>query len=126
MLRAALKRFVSARPALALAALAGLLALVPGTWPCGRLVPAAFPGDPPATKKGGLPALGAYYTLDETAITFNAFSSRATRVEAFVYARPMGEPEKARLLLTRDAKTDVWSGRMTVAELQKQGIGKDV
>src|SRR4051812_33724612 len=47
----------------------------------------------------GTPDLGARYNLAGDAITFRVYSSPATRVEVYLYAKPLGEDEKAHFAL---------------------------
>ncbi|NZA27230.1 glycogen-debranching protein [Luteimonas sp. SJ-92] len=63
-------------------------------------------------------ALGARYDASQANITFRVYSSRATRIEVWVYGTPQGAPEAARYVLTKDAASDIWSRTVPVAELR--------
>jgi isoamylase len=52
--------------------------------------------------------LGARYNADGTKITFRLYSSRATRVELYIYRDPMDSEEIARYKLIRNPGTHVW------------------
>lgn len=65
--------------------------------------------------------LGAKYNADATSITFNVFSSRATRIELEIYAAPTGAQEKTKILMSKGAN-NVWTASATVASLQALGV----
>ncbi|MEV7179052.1 isoamylase [Kitasatospora sp. NPDC093679] len=79
--------------------------------PGGSSVPAAA-----ATSQ----ALGARYDGTGTSIDFRIYSSRATRIELYLYAAASGSQEAARITLTKDAATNVWSTNVPVATVQGQ------
>ena len=62
--------------------------------------------------------LGAKYDGTQSNITFRVYSSRATRIEVFLYKTPSGAQEVVRYVLTKDAATNVWSKTASVATLQ--------
>jgi isoamylase len=66
--------------------------------------------------------LGAAYNAGATSITFNVFSSRATRIELEIYAAPTGQQEKTKILMTKGSN-NVWTASATVASLQALGVG---
>jgi glycogen operon protein len=67
--------------------------------------------------------LGARYDANGTHVDFRVYSSHATRIELCLYETPVGAPAAARLEMTKDATTDVWSTRVSVSELAtKYGI----
>ena len=70
-------------------------------------VDAAVPREPP---------LGAHYEPDGSGVVFRIQSSRATRVELWIYDAPMGS-ERARVVMEREAASDVWRARVPVGEL---------
>ncbi len=61
--------------------------------------------------------LGAKYTTDLAYIDFRVYSSRATRVEVWLYSTASGTQEKVRYVMTKDTATNVWSKRATVSTL---------
>ncbi len=69
--------------------------------------------------------LGARYNSAQTQIDFKVFSSRATRVELWLYANASGSPEKMRLVLTKGAN-NIWSTSVTSAALTAAGISGTV
>jgi glycogen operon protein len=50
-------------------------------------------------------------------VTFRVFSARATRLEVWLYERPRGAAEVARLPLARDPGADTWSAALPLAPL---------
>ncbi|MCI4566657.1 isoamylase [Lysobacter sp. CFH 32150] len=62
--------------------------------------------------------LGAKYDGTQSNITFRVYSSRATRIEVWIYKTPSGAQELVRYVLTKDAATNVWSKTASVATLQ--------
>jgi len=67
-------------------------------------------------------ALGAHYDATQANITFNVFSSAATRIELDLYASPTAATEAMSVLLTANATTHVWSQTVSVASLKAAGI----
>jgi isoamylase len=65
--------------------------------------------------------LGAKYDTAGANITFRVYSSRATRVELYIYQYPTSVQESIKYVLTKDAQ-NVWSRNVTVSELQGYGI----
>jgi glycogen operon protein len=65
--------------------------------------------------------LGARYDAARSNITFKVYSSRATRVEVWIYDAPTGADEKSRLVMTKDAATNVWSANAATASLPFRG-----
>jgi isoamylase len=65
--------------------------------------------------------LGARYDATNSNITFRVYSSRATRIELYLYAVAYDAPEVARHPLTKDAD-NVWSVTVPVADLRAAGI----
>lgn len=82
---------------------------------------------------GGAPAqaainsmnLGAKYDASASNISFRVYSSRATRIELYLYANPNGSQEVGRVVLTKDAN-NVWSTNQSVASLRALGISGSV
>ncbi|HEY0639644.1 MAG TPA: isoamylase [Pseudonocardiaceae bacterium] len=62
--------------------------------------------------------LGGRYDATGANVTFRVFSSRATRLVVEVFAAATGQPERARLPLTRNATTNVWATTVSVATLR--------
>lgn len=61
--------------------------------------------------------LGAKYDATSTNITFRVYSSRATRIEVYIYKNPTGYQEKVKYVMTKDA-SNVWSKTVSVSTLQ--------
>jgi len=61
--------------------------------------------------------LGAKYDAGGANITFRVYSSRATRIEVWIYKTAQGAQEKVSYVLTKDATTNVWSKTVSVATL---------
>ena len=64
--------------------------------------------------------LGAFEAQGSGALEFAVFSSRAARVELWLYAEPFGAPERARIAMERNA--DRWAARVTAAERAALGL----
>jgi isoamylase len=62
--------------------------------------------------------LGGQYDATKSNITFNVYSSRATRIEVYIYKTPNGAQEVAKYVLTKNTTTNVWSSTVSVATLQ--------
>ncbi|HEY5810637.1 MAG TPA: isoamylase, partial [Povalibacter sp.] len=62
--------------------------------------------------------LGARYSTNLSSITFEVYSSRATRVEVWIYKSAAGAQEKVRYVMTKDPATQVWSKTASVATLK--------
>ncbi len=65
--------------------------------------------------------LGAKYDATSSNINFRLFSSRATRIELYIYASASGAQEVARYVLSKDAN-HVWSSSLSVASLKALGV----
>ena len=70
--------------------------------------------------------LGATFNTGRTDVTFQVFSSRATRMEVWIYDQPFGAAEKAKYELTVDTSKMIWSATISVADLQTAGVGETV
>ena len=66
--------------------------------------------------------LGASYDSTHSNVIFRVYSSRATRIEVYLYAVPMGSPEVLRVTLSADSSTNIFSVSIPVATLQAAGI----
>src|SRR5688500_12848532 len=62
--------------------------------------------------------LGAKYDGTQSNINFRVYSSRATRIEVWIYKTPAGAQQLVRYVLTKDPATNVWSKTASVATLQ--------
>jgi isoamylase len=70
-------------------------------------------------------ALVAVYNAGHTAITFNVYSSRATRIELWLYAAGSGQTEKLKVVMTKGTG-NVWTSRVTTSALTSAGISSAV
>ncbi|MGH8079556.1 MAG: hypothetical protein ACREP7_03200, partial [Lysobacter sp.] len=62
--------------------------------------------------------LGARYDAAQSNLNFKVYSSRASRVEVFLYKNPTGSQEVARLTLSKDAASQVWSLSLPVSTIK--------
>ena len=62
--------------------------------------------------------LGARYDGTQSNITFKVYSSRATRIEVWIYKNASGFQEKVKYVMVKDAATNIWSKTASVATLQ--------
>ncbi len=62
--------------------------------------------------------LGARYDAGKANITFKVYSSRATRVEVWVYKTASGAQEVVRYVMTKNATTKVWTKTASVSTLK--------
>ncbi len=90
-----------------------------GTW-SGLLLALLLSGWPASNAKAAInaQALGAKYDATQSNITFRVYSSRATRIEVWLYSAGAGLQEKVSYVMTKDAATNVWSKTASVATLQ--------
>ncbi|WP_229425392.1 MULTISPECIES: isoamylase [unclassified Massilia] len=65
--------------------------------------------------------LGAAYDATKANVTFKVHSSKATRIELYLYSTATGSAEKARYLMTNTG--GVWSVTIPTATLGGQGLG---
>ena len=86
---------------------------------CAALSPA------PALAAINASQLGATYNANHSKITFKVYSSRATRIELWLYASASGTSEVARIPLTRGSD-NVWSTSVSRARLSSAGIKRPV
>ena len=70
-------------------------------------------------------ALGAAYDAAHTSINFKVYSSRATRIELWLYANASGSPEKLKVTLTKGTG-NIWSANVTTSALTAAGISGTV
>ena len=70
-------------------------------------------------------ALGASYNAGHTTITFNVYSSRATRIELWLYANAIGSPENLKVVMTKGTG-NVWTASVTTSALTSAGISGTV
>ena len=62
--------------------------------------------------------LGARYDATSANINFKVYSSRATRIEVWIYKTPAGAQEVVKYVMTKDAVTKVWSKTASVTTLK--------
>jgi glycogen operon protein len=62
--------------------------------------------------------LGARYDGTSSNITFKVYSSRATRIEVWIYKDKSGFQEKVNYVMVKDPATNIWSKTASVATLQ--------
>src|ERR1035438_8975626 len=67
-------------------------------------------------------SLGASYDSTQSNVVFRVYSSRATRIDVYLYASPMGSPEVLSFPLSADKSTNNFSVSIPVATLQTAGI----
>lgn len=65
--------------------------------------------------------LGASYDATKANVAFKVYSSRATRIELYLYSTATGSAEKARYVMTAGAG-GVWSATIPVTTLNSQGL----
>ena len=70
-------------------------------------------------------ALGGAYDAAHTSINFKVYSSRATRIELWLYATASGAPEKLRVTLTKGSG-NIWAANVTTSALSAAGISGTV
>jgi glycogen operon protein len=74
----------------------------------------------PATAQIDRLALGARFSGDKSHLSFRIYSSRATRIELYLYAQPTGADEVAHLALDPDPVTSVWSISLPLARIRQE------
>jgi len=62
--------------------------------------------------------LGAKYDASQANINFRVYSSRATRMEVWIYKTTIGAQPVVKYVMTKDAATQVWSKRAVVTTLK--------
>ena len=70
-------------------------------------------------------ALGGAYDAAHTSINFKVYSSRATRIELWLYANASGSPEKLRVTLTKGSG-NLWAANVTTSALTAAGLSGTV
>ena len=65
--------------------------------------------------------LGAAYDATKANVTFKVYSSKATRIELYLYSTATGSAEKARYVLTNTG--GIWSATIPTSTLSSQGLG---
>jgi glycogen operon protein len=66
--------------------------------------------------------LGASYDSTQSNVIFRVYSSRATRIDLYLYASPMGSPEVLSFPLSANSSTNIFSVSIPVATLQAAGM----
>ncbi|WP_224243589.1 isoamylase [Hyalangium gracile] len=61
--------------------------------------------------------LGANYDATKANIDFRVYSSRATRIELYIYKTPFNAAEVVKYVMTKDSATNIWSKTVSVATL---------
>jgi glycogen operon protein len=62
--------------------------------------------------------LGSQFDAAGSQLTFRVYSSRATRIELYLYSLPTGADEAAHIALDRDPASSVWSTTVPVARIR--------
>ncbi|MEJ7636530.1 MAG: isoamylase [Singulisphaera sp.] len=70
----------------------------------------------------GTPESGARYVSDGEKIRFGISSSRATKIDVYLFDRPLGADEKLTIALEKEPSSDVWSATVPVSDLHARGI----
>lgn len=65
-------------------------------------------------------ALGAHLDPGGAQLSFRICSSRATRIEVYLYAQPTGADEVAHFTLQRDVSTSVWSTTLPLENIRRE------
>ena len=63
--------------------------------------------------------LGPRFDASGSQLTFRVYSSRATRIELYLYAQPTGTDEVAHIPLDRDNATSVWSTTLPLTRIRQ-------
>jgi isoamylase len=66
--------------------------------------------------------LGGSYDSTQSNVIFRVYSSRATRIDVYLYASPMGSPEVLSFPLSANSSTNIFSVSIPVATLQAAGM----
>jgi isoamylase len=66
--------------------------------------------------------MGAVCNADCSEVTFKVFSQSATRMEVWLYAAAFGQPQAARVNMTRLPGDDVWFAHLDAAALASYGL----
>lgn len=74
----------------------------------------------------GTPTLGAHYDPDELAIHFRVFSSRASRIDLYLYDTAFDADEKLVVSLKPDTASKVWAAVVPAATLRANGLTRVV
>ncbi|MBA3487311.1 MAG: glycogen-debranching protein, partial [Lysobacter sp.] len=62
--------------------------------------------------------LGAKFDATQANIDFRVYSSRATRIEVWIYKTPLGAQQVVKYVMTKDAATNIWSKQASVSTLR--------
>jgi glycogen operon protein len=86
----------------------------------GALLALLLTGIPVAKTDAAINAydLGARYDATMTNLRFRVHSSRATRIEVWLYASPTGAAEAARYVMTKNATTQNWEATIPVSTIK--------
>jgi isoamylase len=70
--------------------------------------------------------LGASYDSTQSNVIFRVYSSRATRIDVYLYASPLNSPEVLSFPLSANSGTNIFSTSIPVATLLAAGINGQV
>jgi glycogen operon protein len=70
----------------------------------------------------GTPALGARFDASGQNVRFRVGSSRAARVDLYLYAEPIGQAEAHRVSLQKEPQSNVWAATVPVSDMTSKGI----
>ncbi|MDQ3525738.1 MAG: glycogen-debranching protein, partial [Chloroflexota bacterium] len=62
--------------------------------------------------------LGGKFDATQANIDFRVYSSRATRIEVWIYKTPLGAQQVVKYVMTKDAATNIWSKQASVSTLR--------
>jgi glycogen operon protein len=69
--------------------------------------------------------LGARYDATKANVTFNVYSSRATRIELYLYSSATGTAEKGRRVMTKGSN-NIWTLTIPVSTITSYGVGSTI
>ncbi len=70
--------------------------------------------------------LGAIYDSQAQDLSFRIFSSRATRIEIYLYKKAFGEKEVSHFALSPDPQTHIWSIKFSKQKIQDLGLSQNI
>jgi isoamylase len=77
---------------------------------------------PPALATINANGLGGSYDSTQSNVIFRVYSSRATRIDVYLYLSAMGSPEVLSFMLSANSSTNIFSVSIPVATLKAAGI----
>ncbi|HLL55318.1 MAG TPA: isoamylase [Myxococcaceae bacterium] len=85
---------------------------------CAPTAPAESSDSVATTVQAAVPwTLGARFDATQSNIAFKVYSSRATRLELYLYKQPTGVQEAVKYVMVKDTATNVWSKTVSVSTL---------